>query len=87
MCRVYSQLRLEDVLFYMDAVTHAKQRASHDDEQTQPVCQAESQSEQDDEEAGIGNSRVVQHAGKPQASTHCASILRALSWPGQDFWR
>jgi len=40
-----AQLRLEDVLFYMDTVTHAKQRTSHNDEQTQPVCQAESQSE------------------------------------------
>ena len=40
-----AQLRLEDVLFYMDTVTHAKQRTSHNDEQTQPVRQAESQSE------------------------------------------
>ena len=36
-----AQLRLEDVLFYMDTVTHAKQRTSHNDEQTQPVCQTD----------------------------------------------
>ena len=40
-----AQLRLEDVLFYMDTVTHAKQRTSHDDQQTQSVRQAEPQSE------------------------------------------
>jgi len=40
-----AQLRLEDMLFYMDTVTHAKQRTSHNDERTQPVRQAESQSE------------------------------------------
>jgi len=50
-----AQVRFEDAFFYMDTVAQAKQRTSHDDEQTQPVVrQAESKSEQRDEQAGIG---------------------------------
>ncbi len=49
-----AQVLLEDALFYMDTVAEAKQGTSHDDEQTQPVVrQAESKSEQREEEAGI----------------------------------
>ncbi len=50
-----AQMLLEDALFYMDTVAETNERTSHDDEQTQPVVrQAESKSEQRDEEAGIG---------------------------------
>ena len=50
-----AQLLLEDMLFHPDTITETNERTSHDDEQTQPVVrQAESKSEQRDEEAGIG---------------------------------
>src|SRR5579884_2826924 len=50
-----AQMLLEDAFFYMDTVAEAKQRTAHHDKQTQPVVrQAESKSEQRDEEAGIG---------------------------------
>ena len=50
-----AQVLLEDALFYMDTVAEAKQRTSHDDEQTQPVVrQAESKSEQRGAESGLG---------------------------------
>ena len=47
-------MRLQDVLFHMDTVTEAKQRTSHQDQQTQPVRRAEPKPEQRDEKAGIG---------------------------------
>ncbi|HEY4033435.1 MAG TPA: hypothetical protein VGL94_05670 [Ktedonobacteraceae bacterium] len=49
-----AQMFLEDALFHTDTVAQANQRTSHDDKQTQPVRQAESKSEQDDEKVGIG---------------------------------
>ena len=48
-----AQLHLEDMLFHPDTVTETNQRTSHDDEQTQPVRQAEPKSEQYKKEACI----------------------------------
>jgi len=45
---------LQDVLFHVDTVAEANQRASHNDQQTQPVSIAESKSEERDEHTGIG---------------------------------
>lgn len=50
-----AQRLLEDVLFHPDTITETDERASYDDEEAQPVArQAESQSEQRDEDTGIG---------------------------------
>ncbi len=49
-----AQVLLEDMLFHMDTVAQAKQRTSHQGQQTQPVGRAESTSEEHDEQAGKG---------------------------------
>lgn len=49
-----AQVLLEDMLFHMDTVAQAKQRTSHQGQQTQPVGRAEPKSEEHDEQAGRG---------------------------------
>ncbi len=49
-----AQVLLEDMLFHMDTVAQAKQRTSHQGQQTQPVGRAEPKSEQRDERTGRG---------------------------------
>ena len=49
-----AQMLLQDALFHTDTVAEANQRASHNDQQTQPVSIAESKSEQRDEHTSIG---------------------------------
>ena len=72
------QMLLEDMLFHPDTITETEKSTSHDDEETQPVIrQAESQSEQRDENASIG--------GMPNESvgTRCNhSLLRCNGHAG-----
>src|SRR5450432_1187701 len=50
-----AQMLLQNIFFHMDTITETDESASHNDEETQPVIrQTESQSEQRDEQTGIG---------------------------------